>query len=89
MCAVHPDRLLVFVPEYHIRGTLRLTDRRGLPVPPAATDEQEKAEGKAGRDAFALAARRRLHLETGANPSSTFNNFGGASSPGLSERVLQ
>jgi len=63
--AVRPDRLLVFVPEYHIRGALRLTDRGGLPVPPEA--EREEAEEAEGRDAFALARRRRLQLETGAS----------------------
>ena len=61
---VQSDRLLVFVPEYHIRGSIRLVDAKGQPLPPA-TDPEADAAGSSG-DAYALAARRKLRLETGA-----------------------
>jgi hypothetical protein len=64
---VQPDRLLVFVPEYHIRGSIRLCDAKGQPLPPPADAEAEAAGS--GSDAFALAARRQLRLETGASLS--------------------
>ena len=57
------NRLLVFVPEYHIRGSIWLSDAKGLPLPPAADVE---AEAAGSGDAYALAARRTLRLETGA-----------------------
>ena len=65
---VQPDRLLVFVPEYHIRGAIRLCDAKGQPLPPAA-DVETEAAGSSG-DAYALAARR-LRLETGAAQCSS------------------
>lgn len=63
MYGVQPDRLLVFVPEYHIRGSIRLCDTKGQPLPPA-TDAEAEAAGSGG--AFTLAVRRKLRLETGA-----------------------
>lgn len=53
--------LLVFVPAYHLRGAVHLTDRRGAVIAPLAGDGDDDST-----DAFTRAARRPLRLEEGA-----------------------
>ena len=59
--AILPQQLLVFVPQFHIRGSIRLVDRNGLIIPPATSLD----DGQPANDAFALAARRKLQLHQG------------------------
>ena len=59
--AILPQQLLVFVPQFHIRGAIRLTDRAGLVVPPAS----DVNDPQLATDAFGLAARRKLQLQQG------------------------
>ena len=67
--AVRPDRLLVFVPEYRVRGGVLLTGRDGAPLPPAtaADDAAEEAAGSGGKRGGASVSARKLRLETGAD----------------------
>lgn len=61
---VRPGGLLVFVPRYHLRGAIHLADRTGLVRPPL-TGEEVGAPAADERNAFAVAGRRDLKLETG------------------------
>ena len=58
---IRPGGLLVFVPAYHLRGAVHLTDRRGTVVAPLTGDDDNYST-----DAFARAGRRSLRLEQGA-----------------------
>lgn len=60
MYGIRPGGLLVFVPAYHLRGAVHLTDRRGAVVAPLTDDDNDD-----NADAFARAARRSLRLEEG------------------------
>ena len=53
--------LLVFVPAYHLRGAVHLTDRRGAVVTPLTGEDDGDST-----DAFARLDRRSLRLEEGA-----------------------
>ncbi len=59
--AILPQQLLVFVPQFHIRGAIRLADKTGLVIPPSSGS----ATGQQPNDAFALAERRKLELQQG------------------------
>ena len=59
MYAVRPTSLLVFVPKFHMKGSVHLTDRAGLVRPPIM------APGQNTDDAFAVSQRRHFRLETG------------------------
>jgi len=56
---VRPTSLLVFVPKFHMKGSVHLTDRAGLVRLPLT------APGQNADDAFAVSERRRYRLETG------------------------
>ena len=58
---IRPGGLLVFVPAYHLRSAVQLTDRRGAVIAPLASDDDDDST-----DAFARAARRSLRLAEGA-----------------------
>ena len=56
---VRPGGLLVFVPAYHLRGAMHLTDRRGAVIPPLVGGEDDEDNVAA----LGHAARRKLRLE--------------------------
>lgn len=56
---VRPTSLLVFVPKFHMKGSVHLTDRAGLVRLPLT------APGQNTDDAFAVSERRQYRLETG------------------------
>jgi len=56
---VRPTSLLVFVPKFHMKGSVHLTDRAGLVRLPLT------APGQNTDDAFAVSDRRQFRLETG------------------------
>lgn len=58
--AIRPTALLLFIPEYHIKGLLHLADRAGLVRPPRSSDAEPDA-----RDPYVLSERRKLRLSTG------------------------
>ncbi|KAK9868213.1 hypothetical protein WJX84_011417 [Apatococcus fuscideae] len=57
--AILPQQLLVFVPQFHIRGAIRLVDRTGLVLPLTLDASSQQP----ANDAFAVAARRKWRLE--------------------------
>ena len=57
--AVRPASLLVFVPKFHLKGTVHLTDRAGLVRLPVT------APGQDTDDAFSVSQRRQYRLESG------------------------
>lgn len=59
MYAVRPTSLLVFVPKFHMKGSVHLTDRAGLVRLPLT------GPGQNTEDAFAVSQRRQFRLETG------------------------
>ena len=59
MYAVRPTSLLVFVPKFHLKGSVHLTDRAGLVRLPVT------APGQGADDAFSASQRRQYKLETG------------------------
>jgi len=61
---IRPGGLLVFVPAYHLRGAVHLTDRCGAVVAPLVGDDDDDST-----DAFARAARRSLQLQEGVSQS--------------------
>ena len=63
---VRPGGLLVFVPRYHLRGSIHLADRAGLVRPPLIGADVGGPAAEE-RDAFAIAGRRDLKLETGTD----------------------
>ncbi|DBA71011.1 TPA: hypothetical protein ACH3X2_011442 [Trebouxia sp. C0005] len=64
---VRPTSLLVFVPKFHMKGTVHLTDRAGLVRLPLT------APGQNTDDPFAASDRRQFRLETGDNCASIVN----------------
>ena len=56
---VRPTSLLVFVPKFHMKGSVHLTDRAGLVRLPLT------APGQNTDDPFAVSERRQFRLETG------------------------
>lgn len=56
---VRSTSLLVFVPKFHMKGSVHLTDRAGLVRLPLT------APGQNTDDAFAVSERRQFRLETG------------------------
>lgn len=56
---VRPSSLLVFVPKFHLKGSVHLTDRAGLVRLPVT------APGQDADDAFATSQRRQYKLESG------------------------
>ncbi|KAK9833762.1 hypothetical protein WJX74_005180 [Apatococcus lobatus] len=68
--AILPQQLFVFVPQFHIRGAIRLTDKAGLVIPPAnGVDDPQLAA-----DAFGTAARRILQLQQDGDGSCSIIN---------------
>jgi hypothetical protein len=59
--AVRESGVLVFVPAYQLRGAIRMVDRSGVVRLPASAPGDDD-DG----DAFAVARRRGLALQTGA-----------------------
>lgn len=59
--AVRPTSLLVFVPKFHLKGTVHLADRAGLVILPFETPDQDQ------NDPFENSRRRGFHLETGSS----------------------
>lgn len=57
--AVRPTSLLVFVPKFHLKGSVHLTDRAGLVRLPVTAPDQD------ADDAFATSQRRQYKLESG------------------------
>ena len=57
--AVRPSSLLVFVPKFHLKGSVHLTDRAGLVRLPVT------APGQDADDAFSISQRRQYKLESG------------------------
>lgn len=57
--AVRPSSLLIFVPSFHLKGSVHLTDRAGLVRLPLT------APGQDTDDAFAVSQRRQFRLDTG------------------------
>lgn len=60
---LNPSRV-THVSASHVSAS-SLSHCSGLPLPPATADAEDDAEAGSDRGAFALAARRRLHLATG------------------------
>ena len=58
--AIRPTALLLFIPEYHIKGLLHLADRAGLVRPPRSSDAEPDP-----RDLYVLSERRKLRLSAG------------------------
>ena len=58
--AIRPTALLLFIPEYHIKGLLHLADRAGLVCPPRSSDAEPDP-----RDPYVLSERRKLRLSVG------------------------
>ena len=58
--AVRPTSLLVFVPKFHLKGSIHLTDRAGLVRLPLT------APGQDLDDAFAVSQRRHFQLDSNA-----------------------
>lgn len=67
--AVRPTSLLVFVPKFHLKGSIHLTDRAGLVRLPLT------APGQDLDDAFAISQRRHFQLDSnaGENTASIVN----------------
>lgn len=63
--AVRPTRLLIFVPKFHLKGSVHLTDRAGLVRLPIT------APGPDTDDAFSISQRRQHRLESGLLASDT------------------
>ena len=59
MYGMRPTSLLVFVPKFHMKGSVHLTDRAGLVRLPLTAPDQNTD------DAFAVSERRQFRLETG------------------------
>lgn len=57
--AITPTSLLVFVPSFHLKGSIHMTDRAGLVRLPVT------APGQDADDAFFTSQRRRFKLESG------------------------
>ena len=57
--AVRPTSLLVFVPKFHLKGTVHLADRAGLVILPLDSPDQDL------NDPFENSRRRGFHLKTG------------------------
>lgn len=57
--AIRPTSLLVFVPKFHLKGSVHMADRAGLVRLPVT------APGQDADDAFFTSQRRRYKLESG------------------------
>ncbi|GIM17195.1 hypothetical protein Vretimale_19713, partial [Volvox reticuliferus] len=62
VCGITPTRLELFVPRYHLRGTVALTDRKGLPRPPLRPGQPDGHDAE--EDPFLASERRGLRLMT-------------------------
>ncbi|GLI59064.1 hypothetical protein VaNZ11_000895, partial [Volvox africanus] len=62
VCSITPDRLELFVPRYHLRGAVALTDRKGRPRPPLRPGQPDGPDAE--EDPFLAAERRGLRLIT-------------------------
>lgn len=58
--AIRPTSLLVFVPNFHLKGSVHLTDRAGLVRPPVT------APGQDTDDPFSRSQQRQYRLESGS-----------------------
>ena len=58
--AIRPTALLLFIPEYHIKGLLHLADCAGLVRRPRSSDADPDP-----RDPYVLSERRKLRLSAG------------------------
>ncbi|BDA44024.1 DIS3-like exonuclease 1 [Coccomyxa sp. Obi] len=62
---IQPTGALLFVPKYHMKGAVQLTDRAGRPIPLL-----RKGVGDDLNDPFAVAERQKLTLHHGADSVS-------------------
>ena len=53
--------MLVYVPKFHLKGTVHLADRAGLVLLPLAQSSQDQPQN----DPFEMSHRRGFHLEAG------------------------
>ncbi|EFJ50680.1 hypothetical protein VOLCADRAFT_88450 [Volvox carteri f. nagariensis] len=60
VCGITGNRLELFIPSYHLRAAVALTDRRGLPRPPLRPGQPEGPAAE--EDPFLAAERRGLRL---------------------------